>query len=181
MKSSILKKGQLLTKSVSGIALVVLMMIFCRCGDPDKTSDPPFLHGLDIKGFEQKGPLLIYNRNSIFEYMNGEAENYLPNGFTLLYAGTFLVQGRDAQLLMEAYDMASPKGAVAVFQIYAKPPGREYRDIGETAWKSASRWVFHRGPYFIRITSDPAAGLDFHPTPSELEVLAREVDRVLLK
>jgi hypothetical protein len=181
MRSSILNKKVPLFQRASSSALVVLLLIFCPCAHADKTADYPFLHGLDLKGFEQKGPMLIYNRNNIFEYMNGEAENYLPNGFVLLYVGTFLVRGRDAQLAMEAYDMGSQKGAKAIFDVYARPPGQDLQGIGKAAWKSKSRCVFHRGPYFIRVTADPAADPDFRPTPEELEALARETDRVLSK
>lgn len=181
MRSSILNKKGSLFQRASKTALVVLILIFCGCSYSYATADHPFLHGLDLKGFEQNGPLLIYNRNNIFEYMNGEAENYLPRGFVLLYVGTFLVRGRDAQLAMEAYDMGSQKGARAVFDVYARPPGQGFRGIGKAAWKSKSRFIFHRGPYFFRIASDPAAGPDLSPAPEELEAFARETDRLLSK
>jgi hypothetical protein len=181
MRSSILNRKGPLFKSASGTALVVILLIFCPCAHANKTADHPFLHGLDLKGFEQKGPMLIYNRNNIFEYMNGEAENYLPNGFVLLYVGTFLVRERDAQLAMEAYDMGSQKGAKAIFDVYARPPGQGLQGIGDAAWKSKSRCLFYRGPYFIRFTADPAAVPDSRPTSEELEALARETDRVLSK
>jgi hypothetical protein len=181
MRSNILNKKWPFFQRASRTALAVFIPIFCGCVYSYAMADHPFLHGLDLNGFEQKGPLLIYNRNNIFEYMNGEAENYLPHGFVLLYLGTFLVRERDAQLIMEAYDMGSQKGAKAVFDIYARPPGQGLQGIGKAAWKSKSRFIFHRGPYFIRIASDPAAGPDLSPAPEELEALARETDRLLSK
>ncbi len=181
MRNNILNKKGLLFQLVPKTSLVAFILIFCWCEYSYATPDRPFLHGLDLKGFEQKGPLLIYNRNNIFEYMNGEAENYLPHGFVLLYVSTFLVRERDAQLAMEAYDMGSQKGAKAIFDVYARPPGQGLQGIGKAAWKSKSRFMFHRGPYFIRIASDPAAGPDLSPAPEELEAFARETDRLLLK
>jgi len=181
MHSSILNQKGPFHRITSGFALVLLLLILCQCAPSDTIANHPFLHGLDFKGFEQKGPLLIYNRKNIFEYMNGEAENYLPNGFIFLYVGKFLVQGRDAEMLMEVYDMGSSKGAGSLFRIYARPPGEALAGIGEEAWKSKSRCVFHRGPYFIRVTADPTAGLDFRPSPEDIEALAWEANRVLGK
>ena len=181
MHSSILNQKGPFHRITSGFALVLLLLILCQCAPSDTIANHPFLHGLDFKGFEQKGPLLIYNRKNIFEYMNGEAENYLPNGFIFLYVGKFLVQGRDAEMLMEVYDMGSSKGAGSLFRIYARPPGEALAGIGEKAWRSKSRCVFHWGPYFIRVTANPAAGPDFLPSSDNIEALARDADRVLRK
>jgi uncharacterized protein DUF6599 len=165
----------------SRAVLVMLLLIPCLCAGSGSATDYPFLYGLDLKGFEQKGPLLVYNKHNIFEYMNGEAENYLPRGFVLLYVYNFLAEGKDAELVLEIYDMGSQKGAEAIFSVYARPPGQALEGIGRGAWKSRSRFVFHSGPYFIRVTADPAAGPDFQPSPQDIENLAREADRALCK
>jgi hypothetical protein len=181
MHSSVLNQKGPFHRKTARAALVLLLLILCQCARSNTTAQHPFLHGLDLKGFEQKGPMLVYNRQNIFEYMNGEAENYLPKGFNLLYVGKFLVQGKDAEMVMEVYDMGSQKGAGSIFRVYARPPGEALKGIGEGAWKSKSRCVLHRGPYFIRVTADPAAGLDFRPSPEDIEALAWEANRVLGK
>ncbi|MCP4369338.1 MAG: hypothetical protein GY797_14665 [Deltaproteobacteria bacterium] len=181
MHGSILNQKGPFHSITSRITLVLLLLFLCRCAQSNTIAEHPFIHGLDFKGFGQKGPLLIYNPKNIFEYMNGEAENYLPNGFILLYVGKFIVKGRDAEMLMEVYDMGSSKGVESLFRIYARPPGEALSGIGENAWKSKSRCVFHRGPYFIRITGNPAAGPDLRPSPDNIEALARDADRVLGK
>jgi hypothetical protein len=147
MQSSIQNQKDSFHRITSRATLVLLLLILCQCAQSNTIADHPFLHGLDFKGFEQKGPLLIYNRKNIFEYMNGEAENYLPNGFILLYVGKF----------------------------------EALAGIWDGAWKSKSRCVFHRGPYFIRVTANPAAGPAFRPSPDNIEDLARDADRVLGK
>jgi len=181
MPSSIQKQKNPFHRITSRAALALLLLILCQCAQTSKITTHPFLHGFNSKHFEQKGPLLIYNRKNIFEYMNGEAENYLPNGFILLYVVKFLVQGRDAEMLMEVYDMGSSKEAGSLFRVYARSPGEVLAGIGNGAWKSKSRCLFHRGSYFIRVTADPAAGPDFRPSPDNLETLARDADRMLGK
>jgi len=66
------------------LKLLPLTILFIS-GCQDSLSNP-FLKGLDIKGFEQASSLVIYNRNNIFDYINGEAEVYFPFGFQLLYS-----------------------------------------------------------------------------------------------
>ena len=124
MHNRILNKIGLLRLIRFKAGLVLLLLILCQCASSNKTADHPFLHGLELRGFEQKGPLLVYNRQNIFEYMNGEAENYLPKGFILLYVGRFFVQGKDGEMVMEVYDMGSSKGAGSIFRVYTRPPAR---------------------------------------------------------
>lgn len=181
MQSNILKKKGSICQGVSRAALVFLLLILCRCASSNKAPDHPFLHGLDLKGFEQKGPLLVYNRWNIFEYMNGEAENYLPRGFILLYVGNFQVRDKDPELMMEIYDMGSKEGAASIFKVYARPPGEALKGVGEGGWKSRSRCVFHCGLYFVRVTTNPAAGPDFRPSPEEIVALARDMAGLLAK
>jgi hypothetical protein len=181
MQSSVLNQRRSFHRKTSRAALVLLLLILCQCARSNTTARHPFLYGLDLKGFEQKGPMLVYNRRNIFEYMNGEAENYLPKGFNLLYVGNFLFQGKDSEMVMEIYDMGSQKGVASIFSVYARPPGEALKGIGEGAWKSKSRCVFRRGPYFIRVTDDPAADPDLRPSPEAIEALAREANRVLGK
>lgn len=160
---------------------VLLLLILCQSARSNATSQHPFLHGVDLKGFEQKGPVFVYNCQNIFEYMNGEAENYLPRGFNLLYVFEFHARGKDSEMVMEVYDMGSEKGAGSVFKVYARSPGEALEGVGEGAWKSRSRCVFHLGPYFFRIMANPATELDFRPSPENIEALARETNRVLGK
>ncbi|MBW1789775.1 MAG: hypothetical protein JRK53_24690 [Deltaproteobacteria bacterium] len=181
MHSSVLNQKGPFHRKTSRAALVLFLLILCQCARYNTTAQHPFLHGLDLKGFEQKGPMLVFNRQNIFEYMNGEADNYLPKGFNLLYVGKFFVQGKGSEMVMEVYDMGSQKGAASIFRVYVRPPGEALKGIGEGAWKSKSRCVFHRGPYFIRVTADPAPDPDFRPSPEDIEALAWEVNRVLGK
>ena len=117
MQSRVLNQKDPFHRKTARAALVLLLLILCQCARTHTTAQHPFLHGLDLKGFEQKGPMLVYNCQNIFEYMNGEAENYLPKGFNLLYVGKFLVQGKDAEMVMEVYDMGSQKGAGSIFRV----------------------------------------------------------------
>ena len=66
----------------------------------------------------------MYNRDNIFNYMDGEAETYLPLGFRLLYIERYRKPGTGELILVEVYDMGSESGAKGIFGVYSRKGGR---------------------------------------------------------
>jgi hypothetical protein len=139
----------------------------------------PFLEGIRIEGFEQTGPLKVYNTRSIFDYLNGEAEVYLPLGFRQLYVQTYEKEENGARMIMEAYDMTSPAGARDIFKRYAKNRGRKIAGIGEAAWTDNYRVLFRHDRLFLRIWADPDPELESKPSIGDLVELSKNIDEVL--
>ena len=75
------------------------------------------------RDFEQAGPLTVYNRTNLFDYMNGEAETYLPFGFRLLYVSIFSNGKTDSRMVLEIYDMSTPEGAGGILKKYSSEGG----------------------------------------------------------
>jgi len=136
----------------------------------------PFLHGLGLKQFVQRGPTEVYNRNNIFDYMNGEAETYLPLGFSLLYTERYRKPGTGKLILVEIYDMGSSNGARGVFDAYSRKGGRRIEGIGSAAWTENLLILFWRGRYFFRVAPDPSAQTDTTPDLKDLFELSRNID-----
>jgi len=139
----------------------------------------PFLHGLGLKQFVQRGPAEVYNRDNIFDYMDGEAEAYLPLGFRLLYSERYRKPGADKLILVEVYDMGSSNGARGVFDVYSRKGGRRVEGIGSAAWTDNSLVLFWRSKYFFRVGPDPRAETDATPDLNDLFELSRNMDRVV--
>jgi hypothetical protein len=138
----------------------------------------PFLYGLGLKEFLQCGPTEVYNRDNIFEYMDGEAEAYLPLGFTLLYTGRYRKPGTDKMILVEVYDMRSQVGAQGIFEVYTRKGGMEVKKIGSAAWTDNAIILFWRNRYFFRVRPDPTAETDAPPGLNDLTQLSRSIDRI---
>lgn len=136
----------------------------------------PFLHGLGLKQFVQRGPTGVYNRNNIFDYMNGEAETYLPLGFSLLYTERYRKPGTGKLILVEIYDMGSSNGARGVFDAYSRKGGRRVEGIGSAAWTDNLLILFWRDRYFFRVAPDPSAQTDTTPDLKDLFELSRNID-----
>ena len=119
--------------------LLLAMLFISSCQDP---SSNPFLKGLSLKGFEQATPLVVYNSNNIFDYINGEAEVYFPFGFQILYTQIYKKNQTDIRILVDIYDMGTCLGAKGVFEKYTQECGSEINGLGDSGWTDKHRVLF---------------------------------------
>jgi Family of unknown function (DUF6599) len=155
---------------------IALCLLFLSCSFPRPN---PFLEGPKLKNFEQAGPLMIYNRANLFDYMNGEAETYLPLGFRLLYVSVYSSEKTDSRMVLETYDMGTPEGASGIFGKYSGEGGSPFSGIGDGAWMDKGIVLFRQGSHFVRIFPDPSPENEVRPTMQEMLDLAREIAEAL--
>ena len=153
----------------AGIA-VSLIPLSCSFPRPN-----PLIEGLKLKDFEQEGPLTVYNRTNLFDYMDGEAEAYLPFGFSLLYVSVFRHEKTDSRSVLEIYDMRTPEGAGGILKKYSSEGGSRFPGIGDSAWVDKGIVLFGQAKYFVRIFPDPSPENEVRPTAQEMLDLAREI------
>ncbi len=158
------------------VSLVIFWMVSCQMPTLN-----PFLRGLDLKRFEQVGPLVVYNRLNIFDYMDGEAEAYLPHGFQLLYQQSYQTAQTAARIVVDAYDMATSAGAKAMFEKYTEEGGSNLKGPGQSAWTDSHIVLFWRGKYFFRIFPDPSPESEPEPSLSEILELSQAIDSAISK
>jgi hypothetical protein len=158
------------------LSIIGLCFTFLSCSLPRPN---PLLEGPKLESFEQTGPLTIYNRTNLFDYMNGEAEAYFPFGFRLLYVSVFRTEKTDSQMVLEAYDMGSTEGAEGILKKYASEGGSTLPGIGDAAWADKGIVLFRKGNYFVRIFPDPSPENEVKPTMQEMLDLARAIDDLL--
>ena len=157
----------------AGVAFLILLF---SCSFPRST---PLLEGPKLKHFEQAGPLTVYNRVNLFDYMNGEAEAYLPLGFRLLYVTIYRTEKTDSRMIFETYDMGTPEGAGAILKQYSTEGGSSVLGIGDSAWADKGIVLFRQGGHFVRIFPDPSPENEVRPTMQEMLDLAREMVPIL--
>ena len=151
-------------------AIVFLSLLSCSLPKAN-----PLLEGPKLKGFEQAGPLTIYNRTNLFDYMNGEAEAYLPFGFRLLYVSIFSNEKTDSRMVLEIYDMSTPQGAGGILKEYSSEGSSGLPGIGDAAWADKGIVLLRQRNYFVRIFPDPSPENEIRPTMLEMIDLAREI------
>ena len=141
----------------------------------------PFLNGLAIEEFEQIDALMVYNKDNLFDYMNGEAEAYLPLGFQLLYILKYEDPELGIQMIAEAYDMKSQEGAEKIFKQYSNEEGSEIIELGQVAWTDNHLVLFQRDQYFLRVMPDYSIQQEKEPGLKDLLNLSRRIDATLKK
>jgi Family of unknown function (DUF6599) len=157
-------------------AAAALCLLLVSCSLP-KSNFP--LEGPKLKNFEQAGPVTVYNRINLFDYMNGEAEAYLPFGFRLLYVSIYSHEKTDSRMVLETYDMSTPEGAGGILKKYSAEGGSSLSGIADAAWVDKGIVLFRQGNYFVRIFPDPSPENEARPTMQEMLDLARAIGSLL--
>ena len=114
-----------------------------------RTHQDPFLHESKIEGYVKTGIREVYDKEDIFDYLNGEAEAYFPYGFRMLFIQGYRKNHTDEQVIVEAYDMGGPEGAKGIFESYTREGGKGVRGLGDAAWTDSHLVLFHTGRYFL--------------------------------
>ena len=154
----------------------VLSLFLASCQLPPQNN---ILERDPISGFEQVGPITVYNKSTLFDFMNGEVVVYFPLGFRLLYTQVYGSEATDARILVEIYDMSSPDGSRSVYEDYSKQEGSAVDGIGESAWTDQWLLLFRRNIHFVRLSPDPLPEDPERPTQEEMHALARKIDDLL--
>lgn len=103
---------------------------------------------------------VLYNKDTLFERINGESELFFPYGFDLLAAGRYAKAG-DQNIALEAdiYRMGSPLDAFGIYANYRRPGEPPIR-FGAGGFVTSSQLLFHQDRYFIRLQASGVLELD---------------------
>jgi hypothetical protein len=103
-----------------------------------------------IGHWRRQGPDEVYDRRSIFKYMDGAGEVYLSFAFARMLVRRFAGRGGQ-QITAELYDMTRPEDA---FGIFAR--NREGLDVGvgQGSEYRSGYLIFWKGPYFGTIYAE---------------------------
>jgi len=156
-----------------------LVLLF-ESGGGHASERNPFIGGLNIEGYELADSA-VYDKENVFDYINGEADIYFPFGFQYLYVLQLKMALGGTRAIVEAYDMATPKGAQGIFKQYTQDGGEAIQGLGEAAWSDNTIILFQRGRFFLRIWPDDSADLTLSPDYQDLLKLSRLIDVVLTK
>ncbi len=155
-----------------------LLFVLIGAGCTDRS---PFISGLTPEGYEQAGPLTVYNRNTIFDYINGEAEVYFPFGFTLLYSQGYRSREGGARLTVDAYEMKTPAGARGVFDKFAMEEDSLIDGVGGAAYYDGFLLLMKSGRYFVRVMPNTSGGQSEKVLREDLIDIGRKLHGVLGK
>jgi hypothetical protein len=136
------------------------------CGNAKEVGNFPPLPS-SVAGWTASGKDKIFDRNTLYDYIDGGAEVYLAYGFRQLLARRF---GREKQpgITVDVFDMGSAAEAFGVFSFERLGP---HAGIGQDSEYSSGLLRFWKGRFFVAVTAE-------HETPEAREAVLEAGRRV---
>ncbi|MGD0277971.1 MAG: DUF6599 family protein [Smithella sp.] len=150
MISSPGRSGILTAISAFVFALLIMMM---SC--PARATQPAIKDVFSGPGFSGEwaigGAVEFYDRNTLFNHIDGEAELYLSYGFDVLASANYInKKNQDLAIDADVYRMASVLDAFGIYSNYRKTSDN-WVAIGAEGFVSPSQLIFYQDRYFIKL------------------------------
>ena len=105
------------------------------------------------EGWPIDGKPAIFDRDNLFERINGESELFLPYGFTELIAARFVNSNNPKKSIdLEIYKMGSLLDAFGIYANYRRKDDPAAK-IGAEGTISPSQLFFYQGRYLVKLQS----------------------------
>lgn len=136
----------------------------------DQAEIPPLPE--QLAGQPRFSQLRTYNKENLYEYINGHAEYFLGAGFQGLTAAEYGPKSApQPQLLVNLYHMGKPLFAFGALMDELAEEGQPVEGIGSMAFTTGSGMNFIQGPYYVQVSS--------FDSQLDLNQAARELDKAL--
>lgn len=127
-------------------------------------SDPSMKNILPVPGCSKdwllEDKVVLYDRDTLFDYINGEAELYLPYGFEVLATARYVQQENpDTAIAADVYRMASLLDAFGIYSNYRKPDAAASQ-IGAEGFQSSTQLMFYQDRYFVRLQASGVTSIE---------------------
>lgn len=106
---------------------------------------PKAMHGWKAEGRDR-----VFDRKTIYDYLDGGAEAYLTYDFRQLFSRRFAKSGAPS-IIVDMFDMGSAKDAFGIFT-FERDSG--HVGIGQDSEYAAGLLRFWKGRYFVAITAE---------------------------
>jgi hypothetical protein len=126
-------------------------------------------------GWALDGKVALFDKDSLFDRINGESELYFPYGFTVLaYARYASVKTPQIAIDADVYSMGSPLDAFGIFANYRRKDSTGI-GIGAGAVVSPSQLLFYQDRYYVRLQVTGAVTIDQEILASCARAIARNL------
>lgn len=136
-------------KVITVLTLLILSVSAIARAEDDMTGLLP--PGSCGAGWKSDGKSIIYDRDTLSDRINGEAELYFPYGFHRMAAARYTSDKNPAAGMdVEIYRMGSPLDAFGMYANYRQKDGRPI-SAGTDSNFSGSQLFFYQERYFVHI------------------------------
>jgi len=108
----------------------------------------------EITNWKLSSPVSIYDKKTIFDYIDGAAELYLAYGFAKVASAEY--KNGQTSIMIDVYDMAIPENAFGVYSLNRYQEAN-YVSIGNEGILTDANLDFWKGNYYCKVYSfDPS-------------------------
>lgn len=108
-------------------------------------------------GWTMEGPVATYTTESLYKYIDGEAELYMPYGFERAATVMYVRPGnKESGLVVNLFKMGSLLDAFGIYANY-RTPTLERAPVGAEGFVDESELMFFQDRYFVQVMSSGSA------------------------
>ena len=145
----------LLRSAVIASAILCVFVLTMSTPVPVFAAEDSIINILPTPGFTpdwvMKERVTLYNSDTLFDHIDGEAELYFPYGFDMLATVTYLnKKNPEVWVVVDVYRMGSLLDAFGIYSNYRKADAVGTL-IGAEGFVSSSQMMFYQDRYFVMI------------------------------
>jgi hypothetical protein len=104
-----------------------------------------------VDGWVLQGEPRIYSGDTLYEYIDGNADLFHSYGFRQAGVGDYVPAEGDGWISVDVYDMGAPLHAFGVYSA-ERPPGPELVRVGVQGYAASGLLAFWDGPYYVKVS-----------------------------
>ena len=151
------------------VLVVVTAALLAGMGCKMKAVDPFPATGA-VAGWEKADDTRVYAAKDLWQYIDGDAEQYLKAGVVSASTSDYKYQGR-LEAVVDVYPMGDSAGARTILESGQTSDAKQVQ-VGDAGIAYEQSVIFRKGPYLVRIV----AYEDGPGTQQELIMLAHGVE-----
>lgn len=153
-------------------AVVALVAMAAGVGCRKHASDPFPVSGT-VAGWEKTGDTRTFAAKDLWQYIDGDAEQYIAAGVLTTSTADYKYQGQ-LEAVVDVHTMRTPEGARKILETGLTRDAKTVQ-LGDECVQYAQSVIFRKGPYLVRIVAYESTP----ETPQALMALARGVEAKL--
>ncbi len=130
------------------LAAFIAMIAFSGC---KKKAIDPFPASGDVSGWQKKGEARNFAAKDLWQYIDGDAEQYIQAGVVSTTTSDYSYQSR-LEAVVDVHTMGNPVGAQKILETGQSKDARAVQ-IGDAGIAYAQSVAFRKGPYLVRIVA----------------------------
>ncbi len=133
--------------------LVAAGLAFAPAAAQERKADPALAVLVPrVEGWKEDGVARSFFPETLYEYIDGAAENYLSYDFRQLLVVDLKKEGTGATLTVEVYDMGLPANAFGIFGAERYPENGPVA-VGDLGYLEGESLNFMAGRYYVKLLS----------------------------